>query len=321
MAELGGIEARPPRSGRARASPARAWRTRRASSRWRRKQRISFEVMPCRASASAMPASSPRITVSKAMPRVGVGLRIEEDLGMDDIVGRGAVEIGERRGRGNPPRCGARPRPDNRCRESPAGSRSCRRRAPPRRCRTGSRRRCACASANISSGSRLPSICMCSSALGRPAMKASRSVMRRRLAWGHVLFREKVRVPFLLEIEAVGVHHLGPGGDEVASRTSRPHRRPHRPPTRRAAARSSRRRGRCASPSTSASPVARSVPTKVSSLRVVDLLPRRAHVEQVDEEVVGQLARPVGEHAVLASRPGWRRARAGRRPARSSPAR
>src|SRR5690606_11421536 len=32
------------------------------------------------------------------------------------------------------------------------------------------------ASSNISSGSRLPSICMCNSALGRPSMKAERSL-------------------------------------------------------------------------------------------------------------------------------------------------
>src|SRR5438874_12426909 len=38
------------------------------------------------------------------------------------------------------------------------------------------------ASLNISSGSRLPSMCMWSSALGRPAMKAVRSVMRATVA-------------------------------------------------------------------------------------------------------------------------------------------
>ena len=66
----------------------------------------------------------------------------------------------------------------------------------------------------------------------------------------------------------------------------------------RAAASSSRRRGRCASPSTSprrSCGRCRRRPRR----RVVDLLPRRAHVEQVDEEVVGELARPVGEDAVL----------------------
>ena len=143
MAELGGVEADRRRSGRARASPASSVANAASSSRWRRKQRISFEVMPCRASASAMPASRPSHHRVEGDAAVGVGLRIEEDLGMDDIVRRRAVEIGGgevaeiRLGRG------ARPRPDNRCRGSPAGWRSCRRRAPPRRCRTGSRRRCA----------------------------------------------------------------------------------------------------------------------------------------------------------------------------------
>ena len=47
-------------------------------------------------------------------------------------------------------------------------------------------------------------------------------------------------------------------------------------------------------------------------------LPLRAHVEQVDEEVVGQRPGPVGEHAVWRTPRRWRRARAGRRRGRSS---
>ncbi len=50
--------------------------------------------MPCRASASSMPASRPRITVSNGDAAIGVRLRIEEDLGVDDVVGRRPVEIG-----------------------------------------------------------------------------------------------------------------------------------------------------------------------------------------------------------------------------------
>jgi hypothetical protein len=49
-------------------------------------------------------------------------------------------------------------------------------------------------------------------------------------------------------------------------------------------------------------------------------LPLRAHVEQVDEEVVGQRLRPLGEDAVLGLPGIGARARAGRRREPSSPA-
>ena len=103
--------ARPPRSGRARASACSSVAKAASSSRWRRKQRISFEVMPCLASASSMPASRPAHHRVEGDAAIGVGLRIEEDLGMDDIVRRGPVEIGDGEVAEILPRCGARSAP------------------------------------------------------------------------------------------------------------------------------------------------------------------------------------------------------------------
>ena len=92
------------------------------------------------------------------------------------------------------------------------------------------------------------------------------------------------------EVEAIEVHHLVPGRDEVAGRTSPARRSFRRPRPARGAASSSRRRGRRACRSTSVRPSCdRGLRTR---LGVGDgRLPLRAHVEQVHEEVVGQRSR------------------------------
>ena len=122
------------------------------------------------------------------------------------------------------------------------------------------------------------------------------------------------------EVEAVGVHHLGPGRDEVARRTSPARRRWHRPRPAPAAASCEPKTRSTRVPVHFSSPVPRSRPSKTSSSPSTGFHAVR-HVEQVDEEVVGQRPRPVGEDAVRRRRRHWRRARAGRRPAPSSPAR
>ena len=93
----------------------------------------------------------------------------------------------------------------------------------------------------------------------------------------------------------------------------------HRPRPAPAAASSSRRPGRRGCRPLQLAGLA--VAALEHVLGLGDRLPRRAHVEQVDEEVVGQRPGPLGEHPVLRPADIGVRAPACRRPAPSSPGR
>ena len=103
-------------------------------------------------------------------------------------------------------------------------------------------------------------------------------------------------MPVLREIEAVGVHHLGPRRHEVLHEL-----------LLRVRARIDFREGAKLRVRAEDQVDARAGPLDRFGLAVAALvhaigargLPLRAHVEQVDEEVVGQLARRLGEDAVL----------------------
>jgi hypothetical protein len=94
-----------PRSPESRPTPARWCRYGRAASsvanasssdRWRRKHRISFEVSPQRASAVALRPDQPVDHRAHRHAARGVGLRVEEQLGVDDAIGVGPREVRDR---------------------------------------------------------------------------------------------------------------------------------------------------------------------------------------------------------------------------------
>ena len=134
----------------------------------------------------------------------------------------------------------------------------------------------------------------------------------------HLLAR-RIGLALLHQVVAVEVHHLVPGPDEVAARTSPWHRR-SRTPRRGAQLRMRAEhqvgaRSRSSAARRSCGRCLRTRPCSPPTGRHAC-----AHVEQVDEEVVGQLARPSVKQPCFV-RHGWRRSRACRRRAPSSRAR
>ena len=101
-------------------SAASGSRTRPSSGRWRRKHRISLEVRPWRDRAACSPASRPSMTTGNGNAPRGVGLRVEEDLGVRHAVGRRALEVGQRQVVEVLLGPQHRRRPGSRCRGSPA---------------------------------------------------------------------------------------------------------------------------------------------------------------------------------------------------------
>jgi len=121
-------------------------------------------------------------------------------------------------------------------------------------------------------------------------------------------------------IEAVQVHHLGPGGDEVLARTSPATSLTRRPRRGRAAASSSRRPGRRGCAVHLTAPVVRSRPSNRRPRRrsAVHTVPMSSRLTK--KSLVSAPGRSVKTPCVEPPDVGVR-ARAGRRPARSSRAR